>query len=64
MKYLDKLIELGCFSRRDVTALTGNEHAAHSLLYDYMNAGYIGVLEKVFIQQSVWRRSNQLQIDS
>jgi predicted transcriptional regulator of viral defense system len=41
VKYLDKLIELGCFSRRDVTALTGNEHAAHSLLYDYMNAGYI-----------------------
>lgn len=41
MKYLNKLIELGCFSRRDVVALTGNEHAAHSLLYDYVNAGYI-----------------------
>jgi len=41
MKYLDKLIELGCFSRRDVVALTGNEHAAHSLLYDYINAAYI-----------------------
>lgn len=41
MKYLDKLIEMGCFSRRDVVVLTGNEHAAHSLLYDYIKAGYI-----------------------
>jgi predicted transcriptional regulator of viral defense system len=41
MKYLDKLMELGCFSRKDVAALTGNEQAAHSLLHDYINAGYI-----------------------
>ena len=41
MKYLDKLMELGCFSRKDVVALTGNEHAAHSLLYDYTKAGYL-----------------------
>lgn len=41
MKYLDKLFELGCFSRRDVILLTGNEQAAHSLLHDYINAGYI-----------------------
>ena len=41
MKYLDKLIEMGCFSRRDVVMLIGNEHAAHSLLYDYVKAGYI-----------------------
>lgn len=41
MKYLEKIIELGCFSRQDVVALTGNEQAAHSLLYDYTNAGYI-----------------------
>ena len=41
MKYLDKLIDMGCFSRRDVVVLTGSEHAAHSLLYDYINAGYI-----------------------
>jgi predicted transcriptional regulator of viral defense system len=41
MKYLDKIIELGCFSRQDVVALTGNEQAAHSLLHDYLNAGYI-----------------------
>lgn len=41
MKYLDKLIELGCFSRQDVVALVGTEKAAHSLLHDYVNAGYI-----------------------
>lgn len=41
MKYLDKLIELGCFSRQDVVALVGAEQAAHSLLHDYVNAGYI-----------------------
>ncbi len=41
MKYLDKLMELGCFSRRDVVVLTGNEQAAHSLLHSYINAGYI-----------------------
>lgn len=41
MKYPDKLIEMGCFSRRDVVALTGNEHAAHSLLHDYIKAGHI-----------------------
>ncbi|NLW88798.1 MAG: transcriptional regulator [Clostridiaceae bacterium] len=41
MKYINKLFELGCFSRRDVVSLTGNEQAAHSLLHDYLKAGYI-----------------------
>lgn len=41
MKYLEELIELGCFSREDVVALTGKEKAAHSLLYDYTKSGYI-----------------------
>jgi len=41
MKYLDKLFELGCFSRQDVVALTGNEQAAHSLLHDHIKARYI-----------------------
>ena len=41
MKYIDKLIELSCFTRRDVVALVGNEHAAHSLIYEYINKGYI-----------------------
>ena len=41
MKYLNKLIELSCFSHQDVVALAGTEKAAHSLLNDYVNAGYI-----------------------
>ncbi len=41
MKYLDKLIELGCFSRQDVVELIGTEAAAHSILHDYVNAGYV-----------------------
>lgn len=41
MKYLEKLMGLGCFSRQDVVALTGNEQAAHSLLHHHLNSGYI-----------------------
>ena len=41
MKYLDKLIDLGCFSRLDVVELIGNEKAAHSILNDYVKNGYI-----------------------
>ena len=41
MKYISELIALGCFSRQDVVALTGSEHSAHSLLYNYVKAGYI-----------------------
>lgn len=41
MKYLDRLFELGCFSRQDVVALTGNGQAAHSLLHYYLHAGYV-----------------------
>lgn len=41
MKYLDKLIELGCFSRQEVVDLIGTEKAAHSILNDYVKNGYI-----------------------
>lgn len=41
MKYLNKLIELGCFTRQDVVKLTGTKEAAHSALHDYLKAGYI-----------------------
>lgn len=41
MKYYEKLIDMGCFSRNDVCALLGNEAAAHSLLYDYVQKGLI-----------------------
>ncbi|MDD3377676.1 MAG: type IV toxin-antitoxin system AbiEi family antitoxin [Candidatus Riflebacteria bacterium] len=41
MKYIGKLIELGCFSRKDVVELIGSEKAAHSILNDYVKNGYI-----------------------
>lgn len=41
MKYIERLLELGCFSRQDVVKLTGNAQAAHSLLHNYLKAGYI-----------------------
>ncbi len=41
MKYLNQLLDLGCFSRHDVVGLTGGEAAAHSLLHDYAKKGYI-----------------------
>lgn len=41
MKYLEQFTELGCFSRQDAVKLIGNEQAAHSLLHDYVRAGYL-----------------------
>ena len=35
MKYYEKLVELGCVSRKDFVSLTGSESAAASLIYDY-----------------------------
>ena len=41
MKYYKKLLEMGCFTRDEVIELTGNSSAANSLIYDYLNKGYI-----------------------
>ena len=41
MKYYDKLIELGCFSRQELVGITGSDAAANSLIYDYLRKGYI-----------------------
>lgn len=41
MKHYEKLIDMGCFSRNDVCDLLGNDAAAHSLLYDYVQKGLI-----------------------
>ncbi|MEG1912411.1 MAG: type IV toxin-antitoxin system AbiEi family antitoxin domain-containing protein [Cloacibacillus sp.] len=48
MKYYGKLVELGCFSREDVIALTGTEAAAHSLLRDYLRKGLIERVRRDF----------------
>lgn len=41
MKHYAKLLELGCFSRRDIAALLGNDETAGSLLREYLKKGYI-----------------------
>ena len=41
MKYYDKLLELGCFSRSDIAAMLGNNDTAGSLLREYQKKGYI-----------------------
>lgn len=41
MKHYEKLIEFGCFSRRDITAYLGNDATAASLLREYLKKGYI-----------------------
>jgi predicted transcriptional regulator of viral defense system len=41
VKYYEQLIDMGCFSKADIAALTGNEHTANSLLYAYKKRGLI-----------------------
>ena len=41
MKHYEKLIELGCFSRGDISRLLGNDATAASLLQEYLRKGYI-----------------------
>lgn len=41
MKHYEKLIELGCFSRNDLIAITGSDAAANSLIHDYLKKGFI-----------------------
>jgi predicted transcriptional regulator of viral defense system len=41
MKYYEQLVDAGCFSLADVTALTGNLDTARSVLYSYQKSGLI-----------------------
>jgi predicted transcriptional regulator of viral defense system len=41
MKYYEQLADMGCFSLADVTAVTGNQDTARSLLYSYRKRGWI-----------------------
>ena len=41
MKHYEKLLELRCFSRRDIAAYLGNDATAASLLREYLKKGYI-----------------------
>lgn len=41
LKYYEKLLEIGCFSREDLISLVGTPAAATSIIYDYQKKGYI-----------------------
>lgn len=41
MKYYEKLLELGCFTRDELIELTGSDEAANYTIYQYLKKGYI-----------------------
>jgi predicted transcriptional regulator of viral defense system len=41
MKYYEALLEKGCFSREELTTLTGNYNTAGTLIKNYLGKGYI-----------------------
>jgi predicted transcriptional regulator of viral defense system len=41
MKYYERLLEMGCFTRNDLCALTGNFDTAGTLLKNYQKKGYL-----------------------
>ena len=41
MKYYERLLEMGCFSREEVCELTGNYNTAGTLLKNYLKKGYV-----------------------
>jgi predicted transcriptional regulator of viral defense system len=41
MKYYERLLEMGCFTRNDLCALTGNFDTAGTLLKNYQKKGYV-----------------------
>jgi len=41
LRYYSELLTLGCFSREDVTCLTGNYNTAGTLLKSYLKKGYV-----------------------
>ncbi len=48
MKYYEKLLEMGCFSREDLTSLVGTPAAAMSIIHDYQKKGYIERVRRDF----------------
>jgi predicted transcriptional regulator of viral defense system len=41
MKYYERLVDLGCFTRDNVEAMTGNRETAHSMIEAYKKKGLI-----------------------
>ena len=48
MKYYEKLLEMGCFSREDLISLVGTPAAAMSIIHDYQKKGYIERVRRDF----------------
>jgi len=54
VKYYERLVELGCFTRADVAALTGNTETAHSIISAYKKKGLIeSVKRDLFVVISI-----------
>jgi len=54
MKYYERLIELGCFTRDDVEAMCGNRETAHSIIEAYKKKGWIAsVRRNLFVAMSL-----------
>jgi predicted transcriptional regulator of viral defense system len=41
MKHYERLLEIGCFTRDEICALTGNYNTAGTLLKNYLKKGYV-----------------------
>jgi predicted transcriptional regulator of viral defense system len=54
VKYYEGLVNLGCFTRKDVTTLTGNTETAHSIIAAYKKKGLIeSVKRDLFVAVSL-----------
>jgi len=54
LKYYKELIQLQCFTHRDVERVTGNAKTAESLLYHYQKKGYIkSVKRNLYVAMSM-----------
>ena len=48
LKYYEKLLEMGCFSREDLISLVGTPAAAASIIHDYQKKGYVERVRRDF----------------
>ena len=46
MKYYERLVDLGCFTRDDVQRMTGNRETAHSVIEAYKKRGLIEAIRR------------------
>jgi len=54
VKYYEQLVDLGCFTRDDVEAMTGNRETAHSVIEAYKKKGLIeSVRRDLFVAMSL-----------